>query len=309
MTTSLCADPSENLATPMKLILRDDAGNDVDTLDIHGIEFGGQGVTLLEGYENFHHPDFTLPRESGAYQMGSTPGIPRINERLPTFILGTQAATAAQLEAVETRLWKFLSIFHECVLQYHSHLSEPREIRIRLERKPKDQLKQGPGLRRFGVWEIISLACDPAWVSQEIKFAIKRSEMTNVGGGVYEATFPMQNPADFGCYPIFASNSLETTTTVTLPDRDTGRVVKLPALTTGREFLCRTDPMLRTLLVRDNTLAPWVAMNARAFDDDPIEPGLVDPVNVPVRIEGGTANTTVTLYLAQRWQRCAGGEV
>jgi hypothetical protein len=300
-----CSD--DELGLPMQLILRDEAGNDVDVINVHGPQYGEEGVTLHEGYEGFMHGDFTLPRESGAYQKGSTPGIVRENERILSFTLGTQAATPALLERVETRLWKVLSPFFECYVRIYSHNSDPREIRIRLERKPKDFLRQGPGLRRFGSWECVVVACDPDWQSEELKYSIKRSQMTNVGGGVWQGTLPLVNPADQGCYPEFACNTLTTSTTVTLPDRDTGRTVTLPALTAGREFLVRTDPLVATLLVRDNS-QQWAKLDARSFDADPMPGSRVDPYPGVVRILGGTPDTEITVYLPQRWQRCVGGE-
>ncbi|SNS58012.1 hypothetical protein [Rhodococcoides kyotonense] len=303
-------DPAENEPRPVQLILRNAAGQDVDTLNIYGKEYGGEGVTLAEGYDGFEHADVTIPRESGAYMKGSKPSdIPRENERIMTFILGTQAATAARCEDVETRLWKFLSPFFECVMRVYSHRSEPREIGIRLERRPKSMIKRkGPGKNRFGAWEIVALACKPDWQSQELRFTVKRSEMTPIGGGVYEQMVPIVNYGDQPSYPIFASNQLEAATIVTLPDRNTGRTVTLPSLTAGREFLVRTDPMLRTLLVRDQSLQ-WAKMNARAFDDDPIPRSFIEPYMAPIRIQGGTANTEVTMYVPQFWQRVWGGEV
>ena len=72
------------------------------------------------------------------------------------------------------------------------------------------------------------------------------------GSGVWQGYVPMLNPADTRCYPEFASSELTATTTVWLPDGLTGRMVNLPSLTTGQEFLARTDPLVETLLVRDD---------------------------------------------------------
>ena len=43
------------LARPVQLILRDRYGTTIDTLDIMGPNFEGEGVTLLTGYEGFYH--------------------------------------------------------------------------------------------------------------------------------------------------------------------------------------------------------------------------------------------------------------
>ncbi|OZE95084.1 hypothetical protein CH302_19280 [Rhodococcus sp. 15-2388-1-1a] len=307
MTSAYC-DETEGLARPMQLIRRDNLGRDVDTLDIYAPQFEGQGVTLAEGYKGFYHADATVIRQESAYRKGSRPSdIPREKERILEFTLGTQAATPAQWEDVENRLWKFWSFKKDCVLRLYSHRSEPREILVRKERAPDDMLRKGPGLNRFAAWKIIALACDPDWQSQELRYTVKRSEMTSIGGGVYEAMVPIQNFGDQPTYPLFASNQLEAPTTVWLPDRNTGRIVQMPTLSAGREFLVRTDPLVPTLLTRDNSLQ-WAKLNARAFDDDPIPESLTTPFMAPLRIQGGTANTEITMYTPQRWQRCWGGE-
>lgn len=309
---------SDDEGRPMQLLLKDKAGSILDTLDVFGPNHGDQGVTLLGGYEGFYHVDRTDNRDTTAYGEGSQPStLPRVDERPVKFTLGTQAATPAGWEAVENRLWKFIVFGADCWIRLHSALSAPRELKIRLNKKPKDLLAKGPGLITTGVWEIDAYSWDPWWYSKMLTASIKRSQMIEVsattgnpqpGSGVWQGYLPLQNPADQRCWPEYSSNQLTNATTVSLPDQLGQRLVRLPVLNAGQEFYVRTDPNFETLMVRDNS-QQWANMRAGEFSDVQLEPGMVVPVNAPVRIVGGTPDTEIKVYLIQRWERMFGGEV
>ena len=298
-----------DLGRPMQLIRRDRFGATIDELDIFGPDWGEQGVTLLEGYSGMYHAQKTVNRENWAYQEGSYPSpFPRVEERMVEFILGTQADTPADWERVENRLWRFLKSDVDCYLRVHSVLSNPRELRIRLDRPPGDLLggKKGPGLNRFGVWKITAFAWDPWWYSATLKSSIKRSQMVAVNGG-YEGNVKVRNPADQQCWLQFSSNELTTTTTVSLPDHLSGRMVPLPPLGVGKSFLVQTYPLAETLLVMDDS-QEWANMNGVAFGDNGLPAGMVNEVDIPIRIVGGTADTEIAVYMVQKWERMFGGE-
>ena len=303
---------------PMQLLLKDKTGNVIDTLDVMGPDHGTQGVTLIEGYEGFYHVDRTDNRETTAYGEGSQPSTnPRVNERPVKFKLGTQASTPAGWERVENRLWRFIRFGADVWVRLHSELSVPRELKIRLNAKPKDLLMRGPGLIRTQVWEIDAYSWDPWWYSEMLTASIKRSQMIEVsattgnpqpGSGVWQGYLPLQNPADQRCWPEYTSNELTTATTVSLPDQLGQRLVRLPVLNAGQEFYVRTDPNEETLVVRDDS-QQWANMRAGEFSTEQLPGNLVVPVNAPVRIVGGTPDTEIKVYLIQKWERMFGGEV
>lgn len=309
-------DDCGDLGRPMQLIRRSPLGVDLDVLDIFGPEMEGQGVCLLEGYSGMYHAERTIIEETTAYSEGSYPtDNPRVESRKVEFTLGTQGRTPAEWERVETRLWRFLKFDRECILRVYSVLSGWRELKIRLFKKPDDLFNRGPGLVRYKAWKIQALASDPWWYSEELGYQILRSQMAEVnettgapqaGTGIWQGLVPMVNYADQGCWPEFTCNQLTTNTTFTLPDGVSGRLVKLPVLTAGKEFYVRTNPLVETLLVRDDS-QQWANMDAGYFESK-LPEGLATPVNAPVRIQGGTSTTAVKMYLPQRWDRMYGGE-
>lgn len=305
------------LARPVQLILRDRYGTDIDVLDIMGPNFEGQGVTLISGYEGFMHAPRTPVDQKHAYQEGADPSpYPRIEQRVVKFTLGTQAADPGVWEDIETRLWRFLRFDMDVYLRVYSVRSGWRELAIRLTERPADRLPYVPGILRFGVWDIVATAYQAWWQSPYLTDKIRKGDLTeevdpdtgdpDPGSGVRQGYVAMLNPADTRCYPEFSSNELTATTTVWLPDALTGRMVPLPPLTAGKEFLVQTNPLKDTLLVRDDS-QEWANMAAQAFLSW-IKPGKVTPVQVPIWIQGGTNDTEVAVFLPQKWDRGWGGE-
>lgn len=305
------------LARPVELILRDRYGTTIDTLPVMGPNFTGEGVTLISGYEGFYHAPRTPVDESHAYQEGAEPSpYPRVEMRRIKFVLGTQATDPGVWEDIETRLWRFLRFDMDTYLRVHSVRSDWRELPIRLYNKPNDLLPYVPGVLRFGVWECDCVAYDVWWRAGIITDKVRKGDMTQevntttgavqAGTGVKQGFVTVSNPADQRCYPEFASNELTATTTVWLPDALTGRMVPLPPLGAGKEFLVQTHPLRETLLVRDDS-QEWANMAAQEFVSW-IKPGKVTPVDVPIWISGGTNDTEVAVYLPQKWDRFMGGE-
>ncbi|WP_282775867.1 hypothetical protein [Nocardia sp. CC201C] len=310
----------------MQLILRDTTpgsptfGEDLIVLDLLGPHGGEQGIHLLEGsFEDLWHAGITQVRESWAYQEGSTlDEIPRVEERLCTLRIGTIGRTTRLWEEIDDLLWRVLGPRWDCYLRAYSEISAPRELRLRWEKKPKPLTQRDPGRTKALAWEVYTLSTDPYWYGPEITHSITREQMTEIdpltgdpaaGTGVYEGTIPMLNPADVDCWPQFASNELEADTVVWLPDGLSGNTIQIPAvgsLGPGREFLVRTYPLDETLLVRDNSQA-WADMNAQAFES-PIPAGTGSPVQVPIRIQGGTSATEIKAWYPQRFTRFMGGE-
>lgn len=310
----------------MQLILRDTNplsetfGADLIVLDLLGPDGGEQGIHLLEGsWENLFHAPITQVRESWAYQEGSTlDDIPRVNERLCTLRIGTIGRTTQLWEQIDDLLWRVLGPSWDCFLRAYSEISEPRELRLRWEKDPKPLTQRDPGRTKKLAWEVYTLSADPYWYGPEISHSIKRSEMVEInattgapqtGTGVWQGTVPMLNPADVQCWPEFVSGELETDTVVWLPDGLSGRLVMVPQVGTlgpGREFRVRTMPLEETVSARDDSQI-FADMNG-VFFESAIPKGTGSPVQVPIRIQGGTPDTEIKAYYSQRYTRFFGGE-
>lgn len=315
-------DVPDELPQPMQLIMRDRYGATVDTLDIAHPLSPEEGVTLLEGYAGFYHAKRTqVDNDEGAYIEGADPTpFPRVEKRMLKFTLGTQAYTPGGWEDVETNLWRFLKHERDSVIRVHSVRSKWREAwRVRLV-NVSDLLPRVPGATRHMAWEIEACAYDPWWHSQLIKRTVRKADATTEvdpetgdplpGSGVWELLVPMLNPADTRCFPEFSCNEITANTRVWLPDGLTDRMVLAPAHDTwfepGQEFLIRTDPLQPTVTVRDGSLK-WAEMASREFVSW-VRPGKVTPVMQRIWIEGGTADTEITAYYPQNWDRMFGGE-
>jgi hypothetical protein len=313
--------PECELGRPMQLIRRDRFGKTIEVLDIFGPDEMKQGVVLLEGYMGLYHAPRTVVTDQTAFGDGAIPTEwPRVEMRPVEFTLGTQAESAEAWERIENRLWRFLKFNQDVYLRVHSVLSEPRELKIRLQEKPNDLLNKGPGLIKVGIWKIVAVAYDPWFYSATITDSIKRSDMVEVNGttglpqagtGIWQGNVDMFNPADQECWPEFSSNELTAPAKFWLPDGIDGPLIPINddgnMFGAGKEFYFRSDPMVPNLLVRDGS-QEWANMPAGAFNYK-IEPGVIDPVPRPIRIQGGTADTEVKVYLIQKWDRMFGGEV
>lgn len=311
----------------MQLVLRDQNplsetfGQELIVLDLLGPDGGEQGIHLLEGsWENLFHAPITQVRESWAYQEGSTlDDIPRVNERICALRFGTIGRTPEAWETIDDLLWRVLGPSWDCFLRAFSEISEPRELKLRWEKEPKPLTQVDPGRRHACAWEVSTLSVDPYWYGPEISYSIKRSEMTEInattgvpqtGTGVWQGYVPMLNPADVECWPEYASGELEADTVVWLPDGLSGRLVRVPQvgdpLGPGREFWVRTYPLDETIVDRLDA-QPFADMNG-VFFESPIPKGTGSPVDVPIRIQGGTADTEIAVYYKQRYSRFFGGE-
>lgn len=298
----------------MQLILRDDDGNDIVVLDICGPDMGGQGICLLTGMSGLMHAPRTPVRESSAYQEGSTPSdFPRVDERIIDFRLGTKGDTEEIWEQIESLLWTVLGFKHDCYLRMYSKGgTQWRELKIRLDRKPKDDMTYVPGLTKHQAWSITAVACDPWWYSETLTSSWVKTVGTTTANGL----LIVENAADQECWLQFASNEITNNSTWKLPDAlgkyPAGHALAgqqvthtLPLLTAGQDFLVDTHPLAETLQVLDDS-QQWAKMKAEAFLY-PLAPH-TPPTAIPISVTGGTAASSVTVFMTQRWDRPFGGE-
>lgn len=302
----------------MQLILRDE--NDVDQiiLDLCGPNMGAQGISLLSNFSGLMHAPRTPVRESWAYQEGSTPSdFPRVDERIVDLRLCVRGDTPALWEQIENLLWTVLGFKHDAYLRwYHADGIRWRELKVRLERKPNDKMTFEPGVTAFMVWDVTLVACDPWWYSETLTSTWTRGA-TPLVGGKYSGTLTVENPADQECWLQFSNSEIEVAETWTLPDGiavyPTGHTNEgdpvthtLPQLGVGLDFLVDTHPLAETLMVMDDS-QQWAKLRAEAwlFALPPHTP----PTEVPVSLVGGNANSSVTVFMKQRWDRPTGGEV
>ena len=302
----------------IQLILRDldmnspTYGQDQIVLDILGPEMKNQGVCLLSSFSGLYHAPRTPVRQSWAFQEGSTPSpFPRVEERLIDLRLGTQGYSQFEWESIDKQLWDVLTFTNNAILRIYSAISPPRELQVRLDRKPKDLMTYDTASQNLMVWEVTLVATDPWYYSTTIT-----SSWTNTSG-TGSGYITISNPGDVEAWPQWASGALATTQTWTLPDgiaiwpagsvdvngnSIAGQNVThtLPALSAGQEFLVDTFPLAPTLQVMSGAQA-WAQMQGEAFQYS-IPPN-TPPTQVPISVANGTTTSTVTCYVTLRHDR------
>lgn len=322
-------DPDFNGGYPVLLIMRDfdptspTFEQDIVTVPIFGPDFVGQGISLLEGYSGFYHTPITQIRENYAYQAGSTASdYPRVEERILDCDIGVQGRNWAEFVQVETLLWKIMKPPKgkrpDFVLRFYFGPGEDdwREITVRLERTPKDLFSRGPGLTTKYKWSLTLLACDPYWYSRTLQDTVTFDTGTGTGANrISQRTLVIDNMADQECWLEYASNELTTTSTFTLPDAlgvypkwhtSAGQriYVPLPTVGVGKSFLVQTDPLKIAIEALDDS---QIVANLQGDFNNALPPHTVG-AELPVTLKGGTAQTQLSVYAVQQWDRYFGGE-
>lgn len=329
-------DPSFNNGFPMQIIKRDldprsaTFGQDLMTIPIFGPDIDAFGISLLEGYSGFYHTPITQPRENYAYQEGSTPSdFPRIEERILDFTLGVTAKSWEQFMHIETVLWHVMKPAkgkpRDFILRmYHGPGEDDwREITMRLERTPKDLFKRGPGLFKSAAWALTTLACDPYWYSKTLQDTVTFDTGTGAGKDrISNRTLTVSNHGDQECWLEYASNEFTASlpapwpSTFTFPDglgvypaghAQAGQRIKKDVLIkpSVRSFLVQTHPLQIPVETEPDTQA--VAYMKGSYFDHALPPHTVG-AQLPVTLKGGNAQTQLSVYATQRWDRCWGGE-
>lgn len=298
----------------MQLILRDSATEqDLVVLDVCGPNMGGQGITLMSGFSGLMHAPRTAISESWAYQEGATPSdFPRVDPRIVDLRLGTRGDTPELWEKIDSMLWQVLGFKHDAYLRWYSKNGKQwRELKVRLDRKPNDKMTYDPRVTKYMIWDVTLVAYDPWWYSSTLTSTWINSD----GSG--QGTVILENPADQECWVQWSGGRLVNNETWTLPDAlgvypdrhsKAGQLVTHTLPTLGAQhggFLVDSHPLAEQLMVLDDS-QKWAEMHAEAFlfSLAPHTP----PTEVPVKLVGGTAQSYVTAYMTQRWDRPWGGE-
>lgn len=290
-----------------QLILRDAAGVDQIVLDLLGPGAGTQGIELGEGIENLYHVPVTGRTESAAYQEGGDIALPRIEVRVAKVNLVVRGSSQAAFEQIDTLLWRVLSVFHDCVFRQYDAVGDWRETTVRLNATPQVASKSIIGRLPYFVWPVELLSADPFWYSAPIKETFTRADMTAVAGG-HEYTIEWSNPANWPCYPQFRSGTVMANEKWIFPDGDSGTSHPVEVTTANGAFIVNTYPTAPTVLTADGGNGAWARMRAEAFDY-PLAKSTPEPRTVKIRLEGGTAASSMQVYLPQRWLQPIGGQV
>lgn len=282
-------------------------GQDLDVLEIYGPD-ADEGVCLLKGWTGLMHAPRTHVKDMWAYQEGVTLSeFPRVDERLIDLRLATKGLTTNTWMDIDSRLWSILGFKEDAVLRI-STLTSTRELGVRLERKPEDNMEYFPGEVRHMIWSVTLIACDPWWYSNTLTSSWTRGATAPDGDGWYAGSVTIQNPTDTDCWLQWSNREIEVAEQWSLPDAlgvyppghaKVGQQIMhtLPLLDVDKSFLIQTYPLDETLTVMDNSQM-WALMRMEDFIY-PL-PSRTAPTVVPVKLKGGTADSKVEVFMTQR---------
>lgn len=301
----------------LELIRRDQTfgsptyGQDLDVLEIYGPD-ADEGVCLLKGWSGLVHAPRTHVKDAWAYQEGVTLSeFPRVEERIIDLRLATKGSDPTDWHALEDRLWTILGFKEDAFLRVTTPHAT-RELGVRLERKPEDNMDYFPGEIRHMVWSITLLSWDPWWYSTTLTSSWTRGSASADGEGWYSGTVQIQNPADQDCWLQWANREIEVAEQWSLPDAfgvypadhpNAGQQIMhtLPLLGVDKSFLVNTHPLEETLSVMDNSQM-WAVMRMEDFIHW-VPAKTMTPVSLPVKLKGGTEDSKVEVFMTQRHDR------
>lgn len=295
-------------------------GMQVPTLANHA----KRGISLLEGLDGLYH----LPREANVDKAAYAEGArvskwPRTDPREGQLTFATKGRDIPEWQQYEDILWWLLNLDGPCYLRVFDHDGSYRELQVQLRQSPTDKYKNDIGMRGLAIHLVDYIAADPFWYSDTLTATIKRSEMTlNSETGWYEGHVAVENPTDWRCFLEWAQRPMTegapeqwafTDAVVAPEDPDDlsnlvlGREIVLPELPAGAEFLIRTHPSPEGLWIEtlDDRQVPSEMPGIQP--ENALPRHLVDPVMLPIRMRGGTPDSSVTCFMPQRWQRYVGG--
>ncbi|MDV8022258.1 hypothetical protein [Rhodococcus sp. IEGM 1330] len=239
---------------------------------------GGPGHTdrdawIIHGLNGvFSAAPRTPTRTSRAYQIGSTPRMTKIEERLVDFKVRLEGRTRADLEelyAEWNNTWEFEQ---DLEFRTKSEVFGDRVLRLRLDREMQ------PDVTSFNMQstrmeiEMVTVACWPFLGSDAVTIE------KDFGVGTTNLTFPIDNPTDV---PLWMEWGGSPFTALQLPDALSGRMVPIPAQ--ADVWKVRTRKTFETLSSATDGTNEWAKMRGVSFMYE-IPKRTTTPVNLPVAI-------------------------
>lgn len=207
----------------VRLIARDSAGRELDSLEVSGPNCGvnGQqsGVEMGDGeLKEMWHARRKREETSLIGVPGATPGADQIEVRRWVMKLVTMATDTQTWEQVERRLWRLTTpdrVGHRTgyfVVQYIERNGEGREITVRRTGTPEPKSETYAGQRGHETWSFEVTAYDPWWYGQP---EVARWE---AGAGSSGMVLTMRNRGDQLGHLLFTFPKANGDATWTVPD-------------------------------------------------------------------------------------------
>lgn len=293
---------------------------------VDGLERGA--IHLCSGFAGLYHLPSEVQIESVNQQEGAYIGKwPRIKERKGQLTFATVGKSHDDWEVMESLLWTVLSTKWQCTLRVFD--ADPargyRDLTtFQLSMSPADAPTYDLGMRSNAIHRIDYVASDPFYYTPELVTSISRRDMVlNNATGFYEGFIDVENPADWHNFlqyqqePATVAEQWEITDAVNRPRDDffydpaeltLGQKILLPEMPAGATFNIDTSPSADRLWIETTLDQQIPAMMPGRQPENALPPWLTESVRLPVRLKGGTPDSTLYCMVPQRWQRYAGGQ-
>ncbi|GAA4809649.1 hypothetical protein [Tomitella cavernea] len=293
----------------VQLIRRNADGIDELVLDVAGPEMGAQGVLLGKGsLKAMYHAPRTTPQQVLASLPGAIPSRDRVETRVFTLIVRTEAHGGDSWEDVDSLLWSVARPGVYWIIRVESDDGgEVREITVRRTGTPKLTAPDGtdPARAGYAVWEIEVTAFDPWWYGPPVV-----DEFVNPSSGTHSETLVLPNTGDHDAWLRWIIRESEAAQTWTIPDglgvypeghaKAGQRIMHtLPELAAGKHGMVDTSPQRIPLSVLDEPMAFGKLRQTRWTHAIP--PGLAR-VELPVTVTG-SATAGIRVKLTPRYER------
>ncbi|NKS97502.1 hypothetical protein GS498_09820 [Rhodococcus hoagii] len=234
----------------------------------------------------FVPPPFTAARTSRAYQIGSTPRMTKVEERLLDFRVRLQGRTRSdfeQLLAAWNRAW---SKDADLDLDTRTETGGTRTISLRLDRQMKPASRISMQARKLDL-EMVAVACWP-YLRSGVDV-----ENFKCPAGTHEGTILVSNPTDVPLWVEWGG----TPGRWFLPDALSGRVVPIPVQ--NDVWKVRTRQNFETLSSASGEFV-WPKMRGVNFQFE-IPPG-TPPTELPVRVENAPTKAELRVFMPRYHQ-------
>ncbi|MGB3771746.1 MAG: hypothetical protein WBA00_11445 [Rhodococcus sp. (in: high G+C Gram-positive bacteria)] len=297
----------------VRLIRRDRYGNELHRLDVAGRNEGAQGVKVTK-MEGIWHAPRTSTDEQGAFEEGSRPGLSRVEPRQVKLTFVTEEVDDDEFgqlswEEADDNLWQVMPAKAFFVLQMDSRDGrQTRELNLRRVIEPEPGRQDDPRDDGKMKWVTTSTAHDPFWYGEELYHEFIKG--TGNGVGVVR---DVVNPGDQPAVLKWIGRQNEAAETWTLPDANAvypvghekaGQQVThtIPQIPTGRHWMVDTHQLSEQLFIND-TAQPISMMGGEFFSTYLPPTNDTGPIDLPVKVVGGTAWSGVRLVVPTRYDR------
>lgn len=283
------------------LIARDDAGNDIDSIEVTGPNAGTEGqqsgAEMGDGeLAAMWHAQRTFEDNEVVGMPGGIPGYGHVGMRKWTMRVVTKATDTQTWEQVERRFWTLTTPDQHAgrtgmfFIRFQERSGEAREIQVRRTGTPEPENKTYPGQRGWEAWTFDVTAYDPWWYGDP-----SLDEWVNLAD-TGQAVLEVENHGDQPGHLIWTIPAAATDQTWTLPD---GLGVYPPGHPQAGQRIMHTLPKVEVGDIAEADTRPYrlpfrILGQPMSFGrmrqtrwTHPIPPGS-GPITLPVSVVGGT---------------------